>query len=72
MWLIKEFPRLKIGVSNNKNISTKDYVLGKFSKNEEQIINRNIVLSEKIINDFLRVDFEKVMSKYNGDNYELM
>lgn len=68
----EEFPRLKIGVSNNKNISTKDYVLGKFSKNEEQIINSDIVLSEKIINDFLRVDFEKVMSKYNGDNYELM
>ena len=39
----EEFPRLKIGVSNNKNISTKDYVLGKFSKNEEQIINRDIV-----------------------------
>ena len=29
-----EYKRIKIGISNNKNIDTKDYVLGKFTQDE--------------------------------------
>ena len=31
-----EYKRLKLGISNNKEIDTKDYVLGKFSQNEKR------------------------------------
>lgn len=34
-----EFKRIKIGVSKNNLIDTKDYVLGKFLKKEREIIN---------------------------------
>ena len=34
-----EFARLKIGISNNKNMDTKNYVLGKFTKAEMEILN---------------------------------
>ena len=65
------FPRFKIGISNNKEIDTKDYVLGKFSKEERDKLNKIIAFSEDIINDFLNTNFERLMSKYNGENYEI-
>ena len=34
----KEYKRIKIGISNNKLIDTKDYVLGKFTKDEKDLI----------------------------------
>lgn len=60
-----EYKRLKIGISNNKNIDTKDYVLRKFSNDERQIVDKVLVQSVDILNDYLKYSFEKVMSKYN-------
>ncbi|MBE6138646.1 MAG: aminoacyl-tRNA hydrolase [Firmicutes bacterium] len=60
-----EYKRLKIGVGNNKNVETKDYVLGKFDQQELQIINETIEKTEAIINDFLQKKFDELMSKYN-------
>lgn len=62
----EDFKRLKIGISNNKLIDTKDYVLGKFTKEEKEIINN---LKDKIVNllmDFVNTDFDKLMAKYNN------
>ena len=59
------FRRFRIGISNNKNIDTKDYVLGKFSKNDTNSINEFLPKTVDILNDFIKIDFEKVMSKYN-------
>ena len=61
----EKFKRLKIGISNDKSIDTKDYVLGKFSKEEKEKINN---LKEEISNilfDYLNTDFDKLMCKYN-------
>ncbi len=60
-----EYKRLKIGVGNNKDIDTKDYVLGHFTKEEFDIINRTIEKTEAIIDDFISIDFSEMMSKYN-------
>lgn len=59
------YKRLKIGISNNKEIDTKDYVLGKFSKKEEQELQnqKNEIL--KLLEDYLKCSFEELMSKYN-------
>ena len=60
-----EYKRIKIGISNNKLYDTKDYVLGKFSKEELDIINQTIDIIPQIFDDFIRYSFDKVMSKYN-------
>ncbi len=60
-----EYKRLKIGVGNNKMIETKDYVLGKFSKEDFEKVENSIKLTKDIIEDFIDNDFISLMSKYN-------
>ena len=60
-----EYKRLKIGVGNNKMIETRDYVLGKFSKEDFEKIEISIKLTKDIIEDFIDNDFISLMSKYN-------
>jgi PTH1 family peptidyl-tRNA hydrolase len=60
-----EYKRLKIGISNNKSMETKDYVLGKFSQDEEVIINEVIEITKDILIDFVSLDFIRLMNKYN-------
>ena len=61
----KDYKRLKIGISNNKQIDTKDYVLGHFSKEERQILDKSIEISQNIIDDFFILNFDRLMGKYN-------
>lgn len=61
----KDYKRLKIGISNNKNIDTKDYVLGKISKDDRKILDESIKICLNIIDDFIKLDFDKLMNKYN-------
>ena len=69
------FPRFKVGImtQNEKrsNIEEKNYVLGKFSDNELKIFDEILNFSNNIIDDFINSDIEKVMSKYNGAEYEI-
>jgi len=60
-----DYKRLKIGVGNNKNIDTKDFVLGKFNTEEQKVVEVAIEKTEQIINDFIKMDFNELMSKYN-------
>jgi len=61
----QKFKRLKIGISNNKLIDTKDYVLGKFTSEENLILKEIEDTVLEILNEFPVTDFEKLMSKYN-------
>ena len=61
----EKFKRLKIGISNDKTIDTKDYVLGKFSKEEKETINDLKEIVSNILLDYLTTDFDKLMCKYN-------
>lgn len=62
------YKRLKIGISNNKDIETKNYVLGKFSKRELEKIDQLEETINCIMDDFLVHDFNHLMSKYNSKN----
>lgn len=62
----KEFLRLKIGISKNNNVDTRDFVLGKFSKKEEEIINESYSKLKDLINDFCNLDNNGLMNKYNN------
>lgn len=59
------YKRLKVGISNNKNIDTKDYVLGKFTKEENEILKETEQKVLNIFDDYLKLSFENLMSKYN-------
>lgn len=59
------YKRLKIGISNNKMIDTKDYVLGKITDEEQEKLLEILPITNKIIEDFTTIDFNKIMSKYN-------
>lgn len=61
----KEYRRIKIGISNNKLMDTKDYVLGKFSKEEMEILNPIIEKMPEIFEGFLNKPFDNLMNKYN-------
>lgn len=61
----ENFKRLKIGISNDKTVDTKDYVLGKFSKEEKEILDSLKETVNNLLNDYLTTDFDKLMCKYN-------
>ena len=66
-----EIPRFKVGIGKDKKLDTKDYVLGKFDKKSLEQVEKIKEFSNDIIDDFLTKDFEKLMSKYNGEQYEI-
>lgn len=57
--------RLKLGISKNGN-DIIDYVLGKFSKDECNIINNTFSKLDNIVSDFVKLDRDKLMNKYNS------
>ena len=61
-----EIPRLKIGISNDKLLDTKDYVLSRFSKEEIDKLNEKMPLIKNIILTFIDDGINECMSKYNG------
>ena len=61
----KNYKRLKIGINNGNKNSMIDYVLGRFNNEERKIIDDVIEIATDIIVDFIKMDFDKLMTKYN-------
>ncbi len=61
----KNFKQLKIGISKDFQIETKDYVLGKFSDKEMLIIEKLNQVIIELLDDYLKIPFNDLMSKYN-------
>ena len=61
----KDYKRLKIGIANNKLMDTKDYVLGKFTKEEKELLEESLNKGVDIIEEFSTVKFDNIMNKYN-------
>lgn len=59
------FARLKVGVSHDRSIDTKDYVLGNFSREESIILRENYELLSDIVDNFCLHSLDRLMSKYN-------
>lgn len=64
----QKYTRLKIGISNDKNIDTKDYVLGRFSEDEKDKIMHVYSKLDNIIFDFVCMNVEDLKMKYNSMN----
>lgn len=61
----ESFARVKIGISHNRNIDTKNYVLGKFSNAEMDVLTPIINKTKDIIESFIKYGIEKTMNIYN-------
>ena len=61
----QEYKRIKIGISNNKLMDTKDYVLGKLSKEESEVLSNIRKEVMNILDDYFKMDFDCLMNKYN-------
>lgn len=62
------FKRLKIGISNQKEIDTKEYVLSKFSAEDIEKIKRLFINLNNVLDDFFVLNFNDLMNKYNKKN----
>lgn len=60
-----KYKRIRIGISNDKLRDTKDYVLGKFTKEELESINTILDKMPMIVKDYLEISFDNLMNKYN-------
>lgn len=64
---IKAFTRLRIGIGPDPGGDIrKDYVLTKFSPNEESLLKRVLELSIEAIETIISKDVSEAMNKYNG------
>lgn len=63
-----QYKRLKIGISNDKSLETKDYVLGKFSKTDQEILDELFIELQPILDHFFDLDFLTLMNQYNRKN----
>ena len=61
----KDYLRLKIGISKNNDIDTKDYVLGNFNSEEKEKLNIILNSLVDVVDDFCTIDVEMLKSKYN-------
>lgn len=59
------FARLKVGVSHDRSMSTKDYVLGSFSKKELDDFSTMQKDFNNIIESFIKDGIERTMNIYN-------
>lgn len=64
----KEYKRVKIGISSNKQQDKKDYVIGKVPTKQLEIINKVNELAQQLIDDYLTMSFDNLMNKYNVKN----
>ncbi len=60
----KDYKRLKIGISKPEGDKI-DYVLGKFSKNEGEILEKLSIIVGNLLDDFFQMNFDDLMNKYN-------
>ncbi|MBQ6323301.1 MAG: aminoacyl-tRNA hydrolase [Bacilli bacterium] len=63
-----DFKRLKIGISKDNDIDTKDYVLGNLSVEDSKVINDLFDKLCLLIDDYFHLPFSDLMSKYNRKN----
>ncbi len=63
----QKFYQYKVGISHDKSTETKDYVLGKFRREEMLLINNVIKDSTNIINNFIEGNIKNNESYRYGD-----
>ena len=60
-----KFKRIRIGIDKHEFIPVVDYVLGKFSKEDQDKIDVAVKVVADACFDVTKMDFNRVMGKYN-------
>ena len=63
------YPRIRVGISNNTKTSMSNYVLGKWTDSEQRNINNLVKVSTDIIFSFIQTGIERTMNFYNKKNF---
>ena len=61
-----EYPRLRIGIGNNKNSNQIDFVLGIFNSDEYDMLYSNFDLISKSLNSFVLSGISETMNNFNN------
>ncbi len=61
----KDIKRVRIGIDKVDSSKTVDYVIGNFSKDDREIVGISIEKGMDIVQDFINISFEQLMSRYN-------
>lgn len=61
-----EFPRIKMGVGQNKEGELADYVLGRFKKDEIPVMEESIIKASKASEEIIRKGIDSAMNKYSS------
>lgn len=64
----QNYKRIKIGIANNKNVDTKDYVLGKFQAEDMNLYQDLSKTINHILDEYFLQSFDLLISKYNKKN----
>ena len=59
------FPRIKVGVGQ-PDVDLVNYVLGKFSDKEMEVLSESIDASTKAVGEMIKDDVKTAMNKFNG------
>lgn len=63
-----DFKRLKIGISKDGGVDTKDYVLSKITGEEKKVYLELFGKLVGVLDDYFQLSFGDLMSKYNRKN----
>lgn len=63
-----EYKRLKIGISNDKNVDCRDYVLGRISSSDKNLYKELFKELCCLLDDYFQLPFSDLMNKYNRKN----
>jgi PTH1 family peptidyl-tRNA hydrolase len=62
----KDFPRLRLGIGSDEKNDTVEFVLSRFEKNEQVIVNDMIERACQAVFDFAEKQIDWTMNFYNG------
>ncbi len=58
---------MRIGIDSNPLIEKKNWVLGRFNKEDQKIIDKTMQRLNDVPNDFISQSFSDFMNKYNSE-----
>lgn len=59
------FPRMRLGIGNDKKYDLKDFVIGGFSKDEVEVLKETVTNASKAIYDYIDRDVDYAMNIHN-------
>ncbi len=60
-----DIKRIKVGIGHAPNKQSINFVLGKFSQEQKKLVDQASILAKEAAIDFVDVEFNALMSKYN-------